>query len=509
MRIQFTLRATSSSHKYKSISRLAVLCLLGILQCSVAWGAKEKTNVLFILTDDQAYDTVHAHGNNRIATPNIDSLAKQGMSFTHVFNQGSWSGAVCSPSRRMINTGRHLYQTGRGPEKLDSKTVANIKLMGETFKENGYQTFMTGKWHMSEQDWERSFDQGKSIFMHGMAHLHKGGQFNTEFVDYTPSSSAKEKFPAFKASKHSSEVIADAAVDFLTSEKSKPFMMYVGFLAPHDPRQAPQAYMGKYPGDSIELPKSFAPSHPFNQGDYYIRDEILENNPRTPYVIQKAIGEYYAMIEHTDAQIGRIIEALEASGELDNTLIVFTSDHGLAVGRHGLLGKQNQYDHSVRAPFIMQGPNVPKGKSVPGMFYLNSVFPTVVDMVGIEIPESVQAPSVRPLVKGDKDKVFDSIYGSYRHFQRMLRTDDYKLIYYPMLKKTQLFNVAEDPDELINLANLPEQQSRIENMMAKLEDWKKVVNDPLDNDNVIESYKTLSTGVNDSNKRPKAWPALP
>ena len=428
------------------------------------------------------------------------------MSFTHVFNQGSWSGAVCAPSRRMINTGRHLYQTGRGPEKLDANTKDSIKLMGETFKDNGYNTFMTGKWHLSEQDWETSFSGGKTIFMGGMTHLHKGGQFNAKFVDYAPSEKGQARFPAYKADKHTSEVIADAAVEFLKQKQEKPFMLYVGFLAPHDPRQAPQTYMGRYPGDSIALPENFAPSHPFNQGDYYIRDEVLENNPRTPYVVKKAIGEYYAMIEHTDTQIGRILKALKQSGELENTLIVFTSDHGLAVGKHGLLGKQNQYDHSVRSPFIIKGPNVPKGKSVPGMFYLNSVFPTMVEMVGLSIPKSVQALSAAPLVRGEKDKIYHSIYGSYRHFQRMLRTDKYKLIYYPMLKKTQLFNMLNDPLETVNLANKAEHQTRIKSMMAQLEDWKKIVNDPLDNDDVINSYRAMSN-TRDSNKRPKAWPA--
>ncbi|WP_158968625.1 sulfatase-like hydrolase/transferase [Paraglaciecola sp. L3A3] len=499
-------RASTYITMRNKLSIAALICL-GFLYSASVLANTDKTNVLFILTDDQAYDTVHAFGNDRISTPNIDALAHNGMSFTHVFNQGSWSGAVCSPSRRMINTGRHLYQTGRGPEKLDAKTKDSIKLMGETFKDNGYHTFMTGKWHLSEQDWETSFSEGQAIFMHGMAHLHKGGQFNTEFVDYVPSKSNQTNFRAYKAQKHTSEVIADAAVDFLKHKQEKPFMMYVGFLAPHDPRQAPQSYMGKYPGDTIDLPANFLPTHPFNQGDFYIRDEILENNPRTPYAVKKAIGEYYAMIEHTDAQIGRVLEALKNSGQLDNTLIVFTADHGLSVGKHGLLGKQNQYDHSIRAPFIMQGPNVPVGKSATGMFYLNSVFPSIVDMAGLEIPKSVQAPSIAPLVRGEKDKIYSSIYGSYRHFQRMLRTDDYKLIYYPMLKKTQLFDMHKDPLEMVNLANKPEHKMRIKKMMEKLEEWKKVVNDPLDNNDVINSYRTMS-GVNDSNKRPKAWPAL-
>ncbi|MBU2877915.1 sulfatase-like hydrolase/transferase [Aliiglaciecola lipolytica] len=498
----------SRSPIYLKINHIFVTVIFGLnLIYSVNSQASAKTNVLFILTDDQSYNTVHALGNKRIATPNIDSLAQQGTAFTHVFNQGSWSGAVCAPSRRMINTGRHLYQTGRGPEKLPAETQNEIKLMGETFKDHGYQSFMTGKWHLSKEDWQTSFAQGKAIFMGGMARLKHGGQFNANFVDYHPTAAANAKFSTYKADKHTSEVIADAAVEFLAEKHDKPFMMYVGFLAPHDPRQAPQSYVGKYPADSIALADNFLTTHPFNQGDFYIRDEILANNPRNPSVIKQFIGDYYAMIEHTDAQIGRILAALKASGQSNNTLIVFTSDHGLAVGSHGLLGKQNQYDHSVRAPFIVKGPNIPKGKSMPGMFYLNSVFPSVVELVGLDIPKSVQAASIAPLIRGEKTQLYQSIYGSYRHFQRMLRTQDYKLIYYPVLRKTQLFDLINDPYETENLADLAEHQSRIKQMMLELEKWKKIVNDPLDNNDPIASFGRL-VNTEDSDKRPDDWPKI-
>lgn len=487
---------------YKNVRQLALCFVLALLP-SFLLSAK-PVNVLFILTDDQSYNTIHAHGNERIATPNLDKLAKSGMSFTHVFNQGSWSGAVCAASRRMINTGRNLFLTGRGPEKLPESQVKKIKLMGQTFRENGYQTFMTGKWHLDEADWVTSFDQGQSIFLHGMSYLKKGGQFNAELANYNPQ---KQDFEHFKGNKHTSEMIADAAVNFIDADHQKPFMMYVGFLAPHDPRQAPETYYAKYPGNSIELPANFKPQHPFNQGDSYIRDEKLLQIPRTAYATKQFIGDYYAMIEHTDAQIGRILDALQASGQADNTLIVFTSDHGLAVGSHGLLGKQSQYDHSVRSPFIVKGPGVPAGKQAPGMFYLHSVYPTIAQMAGIKIPESVQAPSIVPLIKGEKTQMYDSIYGAYRHFQRMLRTDDYKLIYYPHIKKTQLFDMKNDPYEINNLAGEAKYQSLIKSMMSQLEDWKKVVNDPLDNNAVRKSYKVMGS-MYDSNKRPKDWPPI-
>jgi arylsulfatase A-like enzyme len=437
-------------------------------------------NVLFVLSDDQAPDTIAAHGNQAISTPTLDTLAESGMSFRYVFNQGSWSGAVCAPSRRMINTGRHLFHTGMDPRRDQQQ---DYPVMGETFRSAGYDTFQTGKWHLPMDVWERSFTGG-------MSRHENGGHWDATFSNYDPDAPDEDKFTDYKAGRHTSEEIAGAAVEFLNDrdETSKPFMMYVAFLAPHDPRQAPDDYLAQYPPDNVELPANFMKYHPFDQGDYYLRDEVLAGFPRSPKVVRENISDYYAMITHMDAQIARIFEALEQSGQADNTLIIYTSDHGLAVGKHGLMGKQNQYDHSVRAPFIVSGPGVPQGASVPGMFYLNSVFPTAAEMAGLEIPATVQAPSIVPLIRGEKEVAFDSVYGSYRHFQRMVRTLDHKLIYYPMIGRTQLFDIRNDPDELHDLSEDPAQAERIAAMMQELERWKDIVGDPQTNEEPEQSY---------------------
>jgi arylsulfatase A-like enzyme len=448
-------------------------------------------NVLFILTDDQAPDTVAAFGNNNISTPNLDSLAQQGMRFSHVFNQGAWSGAVCLPSRQMINTGRHLYRTGLDARGVnDPVFLAKHQTFGETFKKSGYDTFQTGKWHLSMDVWRRSFTHGKAIHKNGMSRHEKGGHWDAEFTDFDGEKSGDNAFTDYKGGKHTSEVVADAAVDFIANRKdsNKPFMMYVGFLAPHDPLHAPDEYLAKYPEDKVQLPENFLKYHPFDQGDYYLRDEVLANFPRSEKEIKGKIGKYYAMIEHTDAQIGRILAQLKASGQTDNTVIIYTSDHGLAMGRHGLMGKQNQYDHSVRAPFVVKGPNIPAGKTATGMFYLNSVFPTAAELAGLEIPSSVDAPSIVPLINGEKDVVYDTVYGGYRHFQRMVRSQEYKLIYYPMIKRTQLFDMKADPLEMHDLSENPQYQQQIQTMMVQLEDWKRVVDDPLDLDAPEASY---------------------
>ena len=269
------------------------------LASTTASAEDKPLNILFILTDDQAADTVHAFGNERISTPNIDSLAREGMTFTHVFNQGSWSGAVCAPSRRMINTGRHLFHTGMGPDDAkDGSDADGIKLFGETFRDEGYTTFMTGKWHLPMSIWERSFTHGKAIFKGGMSYKEKGGQWHATFSDYDASAKQEDRFAEYTGDKHTSEMIADAAVDFLSGKADDPFMMYVAFLAPHDPRQSPDDYVARYKGETIDLPANYMPEHPFDQGDHFIRDEILAPFPREPDVVKNFIGEYYAMIEH-------------------------------------------------------------------------------------------------------------------------------------------------------------------------------------------------------------------
>lgn len=447
-------------------------------------------NVLFILSDDQAPNTIAAHGNEHIRTPNLDALAETGMSFNNVFSQGSWSGAVCAPSRRMINTGRHLFHTGMDPRRDQQ---ADYPVMGETFRQAGYDTFQTGKWHLPMDVWERSFTHGLGVFKGGMSRWEKGGHMDITLSNYEADAVDENKFTDYKSGKHSSEAIADSAVEFLSgrSDSSNPFMMYVAFVAPHDPRQPTEASIAEYPAEDMVLPENFMEFHPFDQGDYYLRDEVLAGFPRSPKVVKEAIADYYAMITHMDAQIGRIMGALEATGQADNTIIIFTSDHGLAMGSHGLMGKQNQYDHSVRAPFIVKGRNVPVGSSAPGMFYLNSVFPTAAELAGLDIPDTVEAPSIVPLINGEKETAFDSIYGSYRHFQRMVRTLDYKLIYYPMIQKTQLFNISADPNELNDLSEDPAQAERVAEMMQELEGWKQTVGDPLTNDEPERSYSAF------------------
>jgi choline-sulfatase len=185
------------------------------------------------------------------------------------------------------------------------------------------------------------------------------------------------------------------------------------------------------------------------------------------------------MITHLDAQIGRVLAALEASGHAGNTIVIFTSDQGLALGQHGLLGKQNLYDHSLRMPFIMAGPGIPKGKRNDALFHMQSLLATTCELAGVSAPESAQFPSLVPLITGSKKQLHEALYGAFLDRQRMVRTVRWKLIRSPAEKQVQLFDVKNDPWEKHNLAGNSKHASLLTMLDAKLRELMREMHDPM------------------------------
>ncbi len=428
-------------------------------------------NIVFLFTDDQRFSAIHALENPEVKTPNMDTVVREGITFTHAHIMGSESGAVCMPSRAMLMTSRtlfHLEEKGR--------TVPNDHiLLPELLRKHGYATFGTGKWHNGREAYARSFSHGDNIFLGGMSdHL------KVPVYDFDPSGQyPKEK--QYIGDTFSSELFSDSAIKFLKEYKEEaPFMMYVSYTAPHDPRMAPQEYADLYPPSQIELPKNFMPEHPFDNGELKIRDEKLAPFPRTPEIVQEHIAAYYAMITHLDTQIGRVLQALEESGKKENTIIIFAGDNGLAVGQHGLMGKQNLYEHSVRVPLIVCGPTIAKNKKDDALCYLSDIFPTLCERLNIPIPQSVEGKSLLPVIRGEKEKIRNSVFAAYKDDQRMVRQGNWKLIKYNVNGKntTQLFNLKNDPWELNNLAGQPKSAKRLERLTTLLKKWMTRVDDP-------------------------------
>ncbi len=450
----------------KRTAKLGAALLPFVSRLNSASGQR-RPNILFLFSDDQRFDTIHALGNKEIITPNMDRLVKRGTAFTHAFIMGSTRGAVCVCSRAMLLTGRTLYRA----EPIEKGTT-----FPELLREHGYVTFGTGKWHNGRETFAWGFTRGAKIFFGGMSN-----HLQVPVYDFDP----EGKYPkgkAYKGEKFSSELFSDAAIQFLREYDGKrPFLLYVAYTAPHDPRMAPEKYAKMYDPSKISLPKNFLPEHPFDNGEMKIRDEKLAPWPRTPEVVRKHIADYYAMITHLDAQIGRVLDALEQSGHAQNTIIIFSGDNGLAVGQHGLMGKQNLYEHSVRVPLVFCGPGIPQGKTSDALCYMHDIFPTICDLAGLPVPSTVEGKSLAPIISGKSRKVRDSVFGAYRNVQRMVREERFKLIEYFVRgkKTTQLFDLASDPWETTNLSSDNRYAETISRLRGELRQWQKKVDDPM------------------------------
>jgi arylsulfatase A-like enzyme len=427
----------------------------------------KRPNILFLFADDQRYDTIRALGNEIIQTPNLDSLVQKGTAFTLPYIMGSTQGAVCICSRSMLLTGRTLW---RSPDACPRP----LALWPEMLREAGYTTFVTGKWHNGPASLARCFSDGESLFFGGM---HDHSRVPVQAFD--PSG----RYPRTRArvgQKFSSELFSDAAVEFLRRHQAdKPFLLYLAYTAPHDPRRAPQRYVDLYPPEKIPLPPNFLPQHPFDNGELKVRDELLAPFPRMPEVVRKHIADYYAMITHLDEQIGRVLAALEAAGHATDTLIFFAGDNGLALGQHGLFGKQSVYEHSVRVPLLMAGPGIPRGERRDAFCYLLDLFPTVCDLLGLPTPTTVEGKSLVPILQGKARQVRDSVFAAYRDCQRMVRSERYKLIRYRVKgeQRTQLFDLPADPWETRDLSQDPAHADHLAVLDGKLREWQTAAGD--------------------------------
>jgi len=443
-----------------------------------------RPNILFIFADDQCFETLHAMGCDEIATPNLDRLVRSGTVFTHAYNMGSWTGAVCVASRTMLNTGLFLWHAQRAARKLDQTFRQRDRMWGQLMAHAGYETYFTGKWHVRANP-EKVFDH--------VTHV-RGGMPNQTPQGYNRPVEGKPdpwkpwdpKFGGYwKGGKHWSEVLGDDATAFIAqaARRDKPFFMYLAFNAPHDPRQSPRSYVERYPLKKIAVPENFLPEYPYKDAigcGKGLRDEKLAPFPRTKHAVKVHRQEYYAIITHMDAQIGRILDALERSGKAANTVIFFTADHGLAVGHHGLMGKQNLYDHSVRVPLIVTGPGVPKGRRIDAPVYLQDIMPSTLELAGAAKPEHVQFSSLMPLIAGKAKQSHDAVYGAYLGLQRMVTDDGWKLLLYPKIKKVLLYNLKDDPLEMKDLAGDPKHKPIIRRLFATLRRLQKEAGDTLD-----------------------------
>ncbi|MCX6996401.1 MAG: sulfatase-like hydrolase/transferase [Kiritimatiellaeota bacterium] len=396
---------------------------------AAAPAAQPKPNVCLILADDLRPDGLHALGNSVVKTPHLDKLVQQGFIFRCAYTQGSNVPAVCVPSRTMIQTGQSYLHARRSAPTL-----------AQTVKAAGFASIRSGKFGNNPNEMDKDFDR------------HLDGQ--------------------------TAEGHADNIIAFIQENAGKkPLFLYMAPHEPHDPQYAPSRYYPMYKPEDIPLPAAFLPYHPFNNGEMMVRDENTLPRPRTKESVTGKLARYYASTSYLDDQVGRIFGALKQAGQFDNTVFIVAGDNGLSLGEHGLLGKQNLYEFGgMHVPLVFAGPGIPKGETA-ALAYLMDIFPTICDLTGTPIPAGLDAKSLAPVIAGKASKVRACVFTAYRHVQRAIRDDRWKLIRYPQIDKTQLFDLQNDPHEMNDLAGKAEFADRIKELTALLEKSQKEYGD--------------------------------
>ena len=439
---------------------LVVLALL--LATRTAFGANATPpNILFIFADDQRADTIAALGNTHIQTPNLDRLVRRGVAFNHAYMMGGMNAATCVPSRAMLLSGRSLFHIDQALTRDETWPAA--------FGRAGYTTFISGKWHNTPASVPLSFQRARQLFTGGMTNPMKAPLADLENGKMGPTKVSP---------KHACEVFADETIAFLKEKHTAPFFAYLAFDGPHDPHIVPDDYPVRYDPEKIPLPADFLAQHPFDNGEMTIRDEQLLPWPRTSADIRSMLADYYRYISYLDLLIGRVLDTLDASPSAKNTFVVFAADSGVARGSHGLIGKQNLYEHSMRVPLIIAGPGIPANQRTDAMCYLFDVIPTLGALSGVAGPKTSEGLDLSATLRNPATPARTSLMFAYQKVQRGLRDERYKLIRYPQVDRTQLFDLVADPAERTDLSGRPEHAARITAMTAALAAEMKRVDDP-------------------------------
>lgn len=477
----------------KRIGRRQVVRTMGLGAAALASGCRTemempaverqdqgKPNVLFILTDDQRPDTIGALGSPHVATPYLDRLVRDGS----VFTRAVCPNPICTPSRAEILTGCSGFRNG----VLDfgQKIDPQLTTWPQAMRGAGYETWYVGKWHNNGRPSTHGYEGARGLFCGGGMKWWKDqvdhhGRCVTGYRGWVFQTDGGEKFPdrGVGLTGDISEKFADAAIEVINDQRRGPFFLHVNFTAPHDPLLMPPGYAKRYDPAKIPPPENFLPRHPFDHGNFHGRDEKLLPWPRTEKDVREDLAVYYAVISHMDEQVGRILAALKASGRQDNTIVIFTSDQGLAMGSHGLRGKQNMYEHTVGVPMILRGPGVPRGRRFGAQVYLRDVYPTACELAGAAIPESVEGRSFVPVLRGEAESIHPHVFCHFRDVQRMVRTDRWKLVHYPKIGRWQLFDVAADPLERRDLSAEARHAPVLAELRAKLKATQEQFGDPL------------------------------
>ena len=449
-------------------------CLLGTVA-----SAAERPNILLLISDDQRPDTIAALGNSVIQTPHLDRLVAEGTTFP----RATCAHPLCVPARAELLTGQTGFRNGVHPP--NNTPDLQQQTWPAWMAASGYRTWWVGKWMIAGRPSSRGFQESLGLFGSGTRpetpQYDSAGRLVTGYRGWMFQSDDRTLHPeeGVGLTPDISEKFADAAIEFLGRETERPFFLQVNFTAPHDPLLDPPGWEETYDPRQMPLPGNFAGRHPFDHGNEEGRDEQLNSWPRRKKDIRRDLATYYAVISHMDQQVGRILAALEKNGQADSTVVIFTSDHGLALGSHGLMGKQNMYEHTINVPLIIRGPGFEAGTTCNAQCYLRDLVPTSLELAGIDIPASVEAASLMPVVRGEIDEIHRFIIGYFADKQRMIRMQDWKYIYYPQVRREQLFFLGQDPLERNDLSGDRRTAGIRDELRVEMIQWLKNHGDPL------------------------------
>ena len=441
---------------------------------------RTRPNVLWICTDQQRYDTIRSLGNPHINTPCIDSLVGEGVTFTQAYAQSP----VCTPSRAAFMTGRYPRTTKC--RQNGQALPPNEKLVSRLFADDGYTCGLAGKLHLAtcaNGVAEARIDDGYSVF-HWSHHPQPDWPENayTQWL-YTKGTSWEEVYGGASTDyiKHGvpeeynqTTWCADSAIEFIHEQNGAPWFFSYNCFAPHHPFDPPEEFLARYNPDDMPLPKA-RPDELETKTTYQQLDGKFSHNDPEGYDITKmtdrdkreVTAAYYAMVELIDKQVGRMVAALEETGQLENTIVIFMSDHGEMLGDHGLFLKgPHFYDEAVRVPLIISWKDrFAADLRADCLMELIDITPTLLEAAEIDVPNTIQGRSLMPILLSQReaghhrDYVFSEYYNAWTHkhsYGSMLRTREEKIVVYHGTDQGELYDLKNDPDEFENLWNSPE-----------------------------------------------------
>ena len=457
--------------KTHGILRFCIVLYTSINLCVQVHAAtlQGRPNILWICTDQQRYDTIHALGNAHIRTPNLDRLIEQGVAFTHAHCQST----ICTPSRASFLTGMYastVHACINGNERWDEAAP----LVTKTLTDAGYNCALAGKFHlasaMAHEPELRPKDDGYRHFWYSHA-PHQGIGKGNQYTDWLTSigqdyHALKKKHGYIPAKWHQTTWCADRTIAFIKQEHSRPWLCSVNIYDPHGPFDPPQEYVDRFDINVVPEPL-------FRESDLAAQAKLatvmFQSKPRRPKPAEARLNliKYWAQIELIDENVGRMLAALDQTGQRKNTVVIFTSDHGEMAGDHGLKKKGCRfYEGLVRVPLIFSWPGqFERGLRSHALVELLDITPTLLHLANLTVPETMHGKSLLPILQGKKDpghhrefvrsEYYEVLQGP-KSYATMLRTRQYKLVNYHGLDWGELFDLTQDPHEFNNLWDDPE-----------------------------------------------------